>query len=85
MLFHVNTILADFYWCFHEHDIQIALQNICNTYWRYTVTQILANKITITTFSLVAVKLVPVKYGINLKAAMGIFANRYGIKTINQS
>ena len=60
-------------------------KNICYTYWRYTVTQILANKIAITTFSQVAVKLVPVKYGINLKAAMGIFANRYGIKTINQS
>ena len=36
--------------------------------WRYTVTQILANKIVITTFSLV-----PVKYGINHTAAMGIF------------
>ena len=44
MLFHVNTILADF------------------------LTQILGNKIVITTFSLV-----PVKYGINHTAAMGIF------------
>ena len=33
------------------------------------VTQILANKITVTAFSLV-----PVKYGINFTAAMGIFA-----------
>ena len=25
MLFHVNTILADFCWCFHVRDEQIAL------------------------------------------------------------
>ena len=25
MLFHVNTILADFCWCFHVHDVQTAL------------------------------------------------------------
>ena len=25
MLFHVNTILADVYWCFHVRDVQIAL------------------------------------------------------------
>ena len=40
----------------------------CYTNWCYTVTHILANKIVITTFSLV-----PVKYGINHTAAMGIF------------
>ena len=62
MLFHVNTILADFCWCFH---VQIAL---LKHNWHYTVTQILANKIVITTFSLV-----PVKYGINHTAAIGIF------------
>ena len=38
------------------------------TVLRPAITQILANKITITTFSLV-----PVKYGINFTAAMGIF------------
>ena len=58
MLFHVNTILSDFCRCFHVY----------HTNWHYTVTQILANKIVITTFSLV-----PVKYGINHTAAMGIF------------
>ena len=26
MLFHVNIILADFCWCFHVRDVQIALQ-----------------------------------------------------------
>ena len=40
----------------------------CLSNWRYTVTQILANKTVITIFSLV-----PVKYGINHTAAMGIF------------
>ena len=25
MLFHVNTILTDFYWCFHVHNVKIAL------------------------------------------------------------
>ena len=70
MLFHVNTILADFCWCFHVRDVQIALLKhnyvtlIGATMW----TKILANKIVITTFSLV-----PVKYGINHTAAMGIF------------
>ena len=71
MLFHVNTILPDFCWCFHVHDVQIALLKdtyVCLTKWRYTVTQILANKLVITAFSLV-----PVKYGINHTAAMGIF------------
>ena len=42
--------------------------NICHTNWRYTVTQILANKIMTATFSLVSVK-----YGINHTAAMGFF------------
>ena len=40
----------------------------CHTNWRYTVTQILANKIVITTFSRLLVK-----YWINHTAAMGIF------------
>ena len=25
MLFHINTILAEFYWCFHARDVQIVL------------------------------------------------------------
>ena len=41
---------------------------VYHTNWCYTVTQILANKIVITTFTVV-----PVKYGINHTAAMGIF------------
>ena len=45
-----------------------ATRNTCHTNWRYTVTQILVNKIVITTFSLV-----PVKYRINFTAAIGIF------------
>ena len=51
MLFHVNTILADFYWCFHVRDVQIAqLKHKIVTLIGATL--ILANKITITTFSL---------------------------------
>ena len=64
MLFHVNTILADFCWWFQVHDVQIVL---LKHYSHYTVTQILANKIVIT------LSLVPVKYRINPTAAMGIF------------
>ena len=47
MLFHVNTIFAYFYWCFHVGDVQI------KTYVTLIgATLILANKITIATFSL---------------------------------
>ena len=47
---------------------QLCYYNMCHTNWCNTVTQILANKIVITTFSLI-----PVKLGINHTAAMGIF------------
>ena len=54
---------------FHVRDVQIApLKHICQANWCYTVIQILANKIVITTFSLV-----PVEYGINHTATIGIF------------
>ena len=49
MLFHDNTILANFYWCFHVRDVQIALLKHVTL---IGATLILANKITITTFSL---------------------------------
>ena len=47
---------------------KLRYKNICHTNWHYTVTQILANKIVITTFSLV-----PVKYGINHTGCYGDF------------
>ena len=51
MLFYVNTILAYFCWCFHVHDVQIALLKHMSHLLAYTVTQNLANKNTITTFT----------------------------------
>ena len=63
MLFHVNTKLAHFYWCFHVFNEQMyKLGDIYHTNWCYTVTKLLANKID---------SLIPVKC--HLTAAMGIF------------
>ena len=75
MLFHVNTILADFLLVFPcmrctNCTTKTYVTLIGATQW----TKILANKIVITTFSLV-----PVKYGINHTAAMGIF-----VRAVNQ-
>ena len=51
MLFHVNTILADFCGCFHVRDVQIVLlQNIYYTNWCYTVMQTPANNLQLQPF-----------------------------------
>ena len=61
-------MLIPYSWCFHVRDVQIALLKLVTLIGATLWTKILANKIVITTFSLV-----PVKYGINHTAAMGIF------------
>ena len=69
MLFHVNPILANFYWQCTNCTAKTYVTLI-------GATLILANKITITTFSLagyVPVGYVTVKYGINFTADKGIF------------
>ena len=54
MLFHVNTILADFCWCsMYTRCTNCAtktyVQPVCYSNCHYSITQILANKIVITT------------------------------------
>ena len=57
MLFHVNTILTDLIsgvsMCNVQIEIMLLIKSMCHTNWCYIVTEILANKIVITTFSLV--------------------------------
>ena len=81
MLFQVSTIRScNFCWCFHVRNLLLCTNcgtKTCHITKRYTVIQVLANKIAIITFSLV-----PVKYEINFTFAMRILHgphNRYGI------